>query len=195
MHFPLIEFCKWAWLLLTTSQKALHLLSITVITNVAWSGTHIAAHAGEGQELTAVISVFCVDLQQARIWGEVPEGVSFGIVCTVHLTCINKSCETKDCHQVSVQSVDNHISVGCAQNAVGNLRYRTKGRTSPLTYKKGHDVGESSMSDLNCRSSSEIRSDWLRQRITNLDNLHSIYYLELSSALTAVSLCSISSWL
>lgn len=79
-----------------TGQETGHLFGIAVVLNVTSGGAHIGVHVGEGQQLTAVVSVVGVHLQQAHIRGEVSEKAGLDVVCAVHLTHIDEGREGVD---------------------------------------------------------------------------------------------------
>ena len=82
------------YLVLLTSEEALHLMSVTVIGHAASGCAEVGHHGGEGQELTAVVIKGWVDSHQAQIISKVPEIASFNFVGTVDLTHINESRES-----------------------------------------------------------------------------------------------------
>lgn len=76
-----------------TRQETGHLSGIAVVRYATSGGAQVGVHGGEGQELTAVVVVLGVHLQQALIGGEVSEKAGLDIVCAVHLTHIDEGCE------------------------------------------------------------------------------------------------------
>lgn len=76
-----------------TSQETGHLSGIAVVGNATSGGAQVGVHGAEGQELTAVVGVLGVHLQQALIGGEVSEEAGLDIVRAVHLTHIDEGRE------------------------------------------------------------------------------------------------------
>lgn len=79
-----------------TSQETGHLSGIAVVRNATSGGAQVGVHGGEGQELTAVVGVLGIHLQQALIGGEVSEKAGLDVVCAIHLTHIDEGREGVD---------------------------------------------------------------------------------------------------
>lgn len=79
-----------------TGQETGHLSGAAVVRNATSGGAQVGAHGGEGQELTALVSVPGVHLQQALVGGEVSEKAGLDLVCAVHLTHIDEGREGVD---------------------------------------------------------------------------------------------------
>lgn len=79
-----------------TSQEAGHLCGAAVVGHASSGGAQVGVHAGEGQELAAVVAVGGVHLQQALIGGEVSQEAGLDVVCAVHLTHVDEGREGVD---------------------------------------------------------------------------------------------------
>lgn len=100
-----------------TSEKARHLHRIWGIRNASSSGTHVGTHRAEGHKLTAGIIKNVIDPQKTLIWGEVPEGASFGFVWAVDFTCIEEGRESvhlfADCACTEVEASVSRATSWC----------------------------------------------------------------------------------